>query len=184
VERSFTLSDGAVGEFALPEKKADVRDRLQRAGVIVANAELCLTCRECEVACSLYHEGECSPTLSRIRIEFDDFNPGLPTIVVCKQCDWPACYYACADRWEESAVRVDPVSGARYVDPELCRGCDACLRACPLTPERPVIGYRREGRKRIYFFCDLCMGRAEGPLCVQICPGEALQLVPAAERPR
>jgi carbon-monoxide dehydrogenase iron sulfur subunit len=155
---------------------------VRRSGVISVDQSLCLTCRECEVACSLYHEGECNPSLSRIRVEFDDFVPGLPTIVVCKQCDWPACYYACAARWDEPAIAIDEASGARYVDQSRCRGCEDCLRACPLTPERPVIAFRKVGRKRIYFKCDLCYDRPEGPLCVELCPGGALALVPAAER--
>jgi Fe-S-cluster-containing hydrogenase component 2 len=163
----------------------DTKDRIlpvQRSGVIEVDNNLCLTCRECEVACSLYHERECNPALSRIRIEFDDFVPGLPSVIVCKQCDWPACYYACVDRWEDPAMTIDPETGARYVDESKCMSCGACLRACPLTPERTVIGYKKPERKRIYFKCDLCRGRPEGPVCVEICPGEALTYVPADVR--
>ena len=156
--------------------------QLQRSGVIEVDENLCMTCRECEVSCSLYHEGECNPSLSRIRVWYDDFTPGPPVIVACKQCDWPACYYACAALWDEPAILIDEATGARYIDPEKCRGCDACLRACPLTPERPVIGFKKVDRKRIYFKCDLCHDRADGPVCVQICPGNALRYVPAEER--
>lgn len=156
--------------------------KLSRSGVIAVDGDRCLACRECEVACSLYHEGECNPSLSRIHIDFDDFIPGPPTIVVCKQCDWPACAYACASRWEDPAIFIDEVTGARVIDPEKCRGCDACVRACPLTPERSVIGFKKVERKRVYFKCDLCYDRPEGPICVEVCPGEALSLVPASER--
>jgi carbon-monoxide dehydrogenase iron sulfur subunit len=155
---------------------------LQRSGVIEVDGSLCLTCRACEVACSLFHEGECNPSLSRIRIEFNDFIPGLPGIVVCKQCDWPACYYACAARWKEPAMAIDAASGARYVDADRCRGCGECMRACPLTPERAVIGFKTSGRRRIYQKCDLCYDRPEGPVCAEICPGEALRWVSAEER--
>jgi len=157
---------------------------LQRSGVIEVDASLCLACRECEVSCSLYHEDECNPSLSRIRIWFDDFSPGLPSVVVCKQCDWPACYYACASRWDEPAMSIDEGSGARYVDSEKCRGCGACMRACPLTPERAVMRFKTVGRKRVYFKCDLCYDRPEGPVCVEICPGQALTFVPAEGRRR
>jgi Fe-S-cluster-containing hydrogenase component 2 len=51
-------------------------------------------------------------------------------------------------------------------------------------PERQVIGFKTVERKRIYFKCDLCHDRPEGPVCVQICPGEALAYVPAGERRR
>lgn len=166
-------------------KKDDIADklpRLRRSGVIEADESLCLTCRECEVSCSLYHEGECNPSLARIRIWFDDFVPGLPSIVVCKQCDWPACYYACVSRWDEPAMSIDEATGARYVEPEKCRGCGACVSACPLTPERSVMNFKKVGNRRIYLKCDLCYDRAEGPVCVEICPGKALRFVPAEER--
>ncbi len=156
--------------------------QVQRSGIIQVNEKLCLTCRECEIACSLFHEEQCNPELSRIRVDFDHFVPGFPDIRVCKQCDWPACYYACAARWDEPALGIDERTGARYIDADKCRGCGACARACPLTPERSVISFRADGRQRIYFKCDLCKDRPEGPLCVEICPGDALTFVPAEER--
>jgi Fe-S-cluster-containing hydrogenase component 2 len=162
-------------------KNAEV-SKPRRSGIIEVNEELCLTCRECEVSCSLYHESECNPSLSRIRIQYDDFTPGPPEIFVCKQCDWPACYYACVALWDDPAILIDKSTGARYIDPEKCRGCGACMRACPLTPERSIINLKRVGNKKVYLKCDLCRGRAEGPVCVQICPGNALRFVPAEER--
>ena len=151
--------------------------KVQKSGVIVADVSRCLACRECEVACSLYHEKVCNPSLSRIHIDFDDFVPGLPKISVCKQCDWPACLYACSARWEESAIFIDKKTGARVIDPDLCRGCGECMLACPLMPERAVIGYKKEDRQRVYLKCDLCYTREQGPVCVEVCPGNALKLV-------
>ena len=169
-------------DLAKKGEAAESIPQLQRSGVIEVDEDLCMTCRECEVSCSLYHDGECNPSLSRIRIWYDDFTPGAPSVVVCKQCDWPACYYACASRWDDPAIRIDEATGARYIDPEKCRGCKACMNACPMTPERAVISFKKVGNKRIYFKCDLCRDRAEGPVCVQICPGNALEFVPAEER--
>ena len=158
--------------------------KLQRSGMIQVDEHICLACRECEVACSLYHEGECNPALSRIRVDFDDFVPGFPSIRVCKQCDWPACYYACAALLEEPAIQIDQATGARFVDESKCRGCDACARACPLTPERLVLFYKMVGRRRIYFKCDLCKDRPEGPVCVEVCPAGALTYIPTEKRRR
>ena len=157
-------------------------EKLPRSGVIQVDRHTCLTCRECEVACSLYHEGECNPELSRIRVDFDDFVPGFPDVRVCKQCDWPACYYACAARWEDPAMYIDPATGARRVDQSKCRGCGDCVRACPLAPERMVIFFKTAGRKRLYFKCDLCADRPQGPVCVEVCPSGALTYLPAEER--
>jgi len=155
----------------------------QRSGVIQFDDKVCLACRECEVACSLSHEDECNPELARVRIDFNDFVPGCPDARVCKQCDWPACHFACVEKWgDEPALKIDPATGARYVDASKCRGCGACAKACPLTPERPVMAYKNVGRKRVYFKCDLCKDRAEGPICVQVCPGQALTYIPAEKR--
>ncbi|MBD3182694.1 4Fe-4S dicluster domain-containing protein [Candidatus Poribacteria bacterium] len=156
--------------------------KLRRSGVIEVNLDFCMTCRECEVSCSLFHEDECNPDLSRIRIAYDDFKPDTTSITVCKQCDWPACYFACASLWDDPAVCVDEKTGARFIDPDKCRGCGACLKACPLTPENSVIGQKRIDGKRIYFKCDLCYNRSEGPVCVDVCPGGALRFILAEER--
>ena len=160
----------------------DKTPELQRSGVIEVDGSLCMTCRECQVSCSLYHDGECNPSLARINIRYDDFLPGDPVILVCKQCDWPACYYACASRWDDPALCIDEKTGTRYIDREKCRGCGACLRACPLTPERSVIKFKKSGNKRIYFKCDLCYDRPEGPICVDVCPASALKFIAAEER--
>lgn len=156
--------------------------RLQRSGVIRFDGSLCMTCRQCEVSCSLYHEGECNPSLSRIRIQYDDFTPGDPIAFICKQCDWPACYFACASLWNEPALYIDEATGARYIDPQRCKGCSACLNACPLTPEHSVINAKKLENKKIYFKCDLCYDRPEGPVCVDICPSEALKYIPFGDR--
>ncbi|MDP2948266.1 MAG: 4Fe-4S dicluster domain-containing protein [Chloroflexota bacterium] len=156
--------------------------KLPRSGVVKVDRHICLTCRECEVGCSLYHEEECNPALSRIRIEFNDFVPGFPSLYVCKQCAWPACYYACADILQESAILIDRATGARFIDEDRCIGCGACLRACPLTPEMQVVYDKIVDGRRVYYKCDLCKDRAEGPICVEACPAGALTFVPARDK--
>jgi Fe-S-cluster-containing hydrogenase component 2 len=158
--------------------------KLPRSGVIEFDERRCLECRECEVACSLYHEGECNPSLSRIQIDFDDFVPRFPSALICKQCDWPACYYACLHLHPEPAVYIDEETGARVIDEERCVGCGACASACPLMPEKPVIRYKEKNGRRVYFKCDLCRGRLRGPVCVEACPSMALKFVPSNERRR
>lgn len=158
--------------------------KLPRSGVIQVDGQRCLACRECEVACSLQHHGECNPALSAVQIDANDYVPGFPEIRVCRQCDWPACLYACAAHWEDPALTVASGTGARVIDPAKCRGCGDCSRACPLTPEHPVIGKMRVEGKVKYLKCDLCFDRPEGPACVAMCPGGALTYVRAEERRR
>ena len=113
--------------------------KISQSGSINTDNRKCLECRECEVACSLYHEDECNPFLSRIHINFDDFIPRFPEIIVCKQCDWPSCYYACVSLYEDPAMYVDSKTGARVIEEGKCTGCGSCAAACPLMPEKIVI---------------------------------------------
>jgi len=59
---------------------------------------------------------------------------------------------------------------------ENCTQCGNCVDACPYQ----AIFYNEALDK--YFKCDMCAGRAEGPLCVALCPVGALTLVNAQQR--
>ena len=172
----------SVSEPEIKTKASTAIEKPPRSGVIVIDNHICLECRECEVACSLYHEGECNPHLSRIRVHFDDFLPMFPELEICKQCDWPACYYACTSIYKDPAMYIDPKTGARVIDEAKCKGCGACARACPLMPEKAIIKYKEVEGRRVYFKCDLCKDRPEGPVCVEVCPPGALKFIPASER--
>jgi len=144
--------------------------KTKRSGRIVIHGERCWGCSLCELACSLYHEGLCNPSFSRISVRKDflelSFKPDL-----CIQCAWPSCYYECP----AGAILIDERTGARYIDPDRCTGCGRCAGVCPLMPDAEVIRYRESGGKRTYFKCDLCRERNEGPLCVAVCPRNALE---------
>ena len=125
----------------------------------------CWWCLACELACSLYHEGECSRSFSRLHIELDLLN-GEVTGHICRQCEFPACLYACPI---EGALTIDEETGSRIINEENCIGCGLCARNCPYNGEGWVIRSRADKRK--FFKCDLCGGT---PQCVEICPTKAL----------
>jgi anaerobic carbon-monoxide dehydrogenase iron sulfur subunit len=122
----------------------------------------CVGCRLCEMICSLFHEGECSTTRSRIRISRDE-EFGNNLVSLCIQCADACCVESCPS----SALSRDPETGVVLVDGELCTGCEACIDACPLG----AISYDKE--RKTVFKCDLCGG---DPECVKFCSRGALVL--------
>ena len=137
-------------------------------GRLIFNEANCRTCRVCEQVCAISHEGYARPAVARINISFDEF--ALPERVIsatyCRQCEDAPCMAACPN----AAMTRDEATGAVVVIEEKCTGCMRCRKACPwkvpkLHPERKVA-----------IKCDLCAGKASGPVCVQFCPvvGKAL----------
>jgi Fe-S-cluster-containing hydrogenase component 2 len=132
---------------------------------IKSNNDNCRDCQACQLACSLYHEEECNPSLSRVLItknmEKYTFN-----ITICEHCDSPECVDACPSE----ALIIDDRGVVLFVE-ENCTRCGSCAEACPYD----AIYYNEAQDK--YFKCDMCKGREEGPLCTELCPVEALVLV-------
>jgi len=152
-------------------------------GYIVYDSRLCLGCQSCMFACSMTHEGEASPSLSRIQIIRDapSFTKYPYDIVmsVCRQCVSPLCVQNCPT----GACHVDAANGnIRRIDQSKCVGCQRCIQSCPQRPHRTVWNpVKRKSTK-----CDLCAdapywtqkGGPEGTqACVQNCPAKALKLV-------
>lgn len=134
---------------------------------IAADPSVCVGCRICEAVCSQSHEGIINPDLARIHISYDAFKT-YPQIYckqdICKQCTGADCLAACPN----GALQVDPDTGARVIDPNLCTGCRSCQDACQWN----MITYVPE--KNICIKCDLCGG---DPECVKACPAGALKYI-------
>jgi len=129
-------------------------------------SDLCRDCQACLLSCSLYHEGECSPGLARLRVRKDMARYEF-TISICRQCRRPKCLEACP----VGAMRLDE-RGVVLIDDGLCTHCGECAAACPFGA---IFQHEASGR---ILKCDLCAGRAEGPLCTALCPVGALTLAP------
>lgn len=132
---------------------------------IQANDSLCRDCQSCALACSLYHEAECSLDLSRVLITKDMVHYEFQ-IVLCQHCEAPECAQACA----AGALTVDR-RGVVMIDDSACTRCGACASSCPYG----AIFYSESADR--YLKCDLCAGRESGPVCVQVCPVDAVALV-------
>ena len=128
---------------------------------ILADAEACIGCRTCEVACALEHSTESLPFAPRLTVLRLDT---LSVPAVCHQCENAPCVAACpVGALGIGSERVEANSSA-------CIGCQSCVVACPFGAIS--IGAAAEIVK-----CDLCYGRERGPACVDVCPTSALRKI-------
>lgn len=178
-----SASGSATAALASPQQKVTHE---ASKGYIVYDSRLCLGCQSCMFACSMAHEGEANPSLSRIQIVRDapSFTKYPYDIVmsVCRQCVSPLCVQNCPT----GACHVDAANGnIRRIDQAKCIGCQRCIQSCPQRPRRtiwnPVI---KKSTK-----CDLCAdapfwSQKGGPdgkqACVETCLVKALKLVAEA----
>ncbi len=146
---------------------------MPRSKHIVLDGEACGGCLTCELACSGRHfDGECNRQLSAIRIDADMLDYHFD-ISVCQQCRSASCVSAC----RKDALYFDEKTGARYVDKDKCIGCGACVKACPYARDKvPPIRKEVVNGKKVIVKCDLCHGYEDGPLCMAICPKQAIHL--------
>jgi Fe-S-cluster-containing hydrogenase component 2 len=158
-------------------------------GVIYPDPTLCIGCLTCEVICSQVHKQQGLSDLPRIRIYDDPATkvdaevtaayPGRGTFhqEPCLQCPTAECLYVCP----VNALRVDPKTGARIIQEDVCVACNRCAEACifPTSPEEHATNQLRFGQQsRISYDpvrdnftkCDLCYWREAGPACVERCP--------------
>jgi len=131
---------------------------------ISVDPSVCTGCKTCEVACSLFHFGECNPARSAIRVirrEKGGLVTSLP--LVCQQCDQASCIDACPTgalyrKSEDSPLTIDEAS---------CSACENCVDACPAEC------ISLDHQTNLPIFCDLCGGQ---PQCVLLCHSNCLTL--------
>ena len=161
-----TTAGMAMADEAAPAEEEAIQPAL---GHINHLSYVCAGCRICEIVCTLSHEGKIQPSLARNIVHKDIQAGDLTHVLYCQQCDDPQCLKACPT----GALHVDPETGARVIDQDVCIGCQTCLNAC-------IYAQGGQGESRIKFNpetntcfkCDLCGG---DPLCVKYGPIGASQ---------
>jgi len=127
---------------------------------LVLDADKCTSCLQCEMACSMHHEGMFNPARSRIKVfEFEHGARSIP--YTCTQCEEAWCLHACPT----SAIVINHDTGAKEVIADKCVGCKVCTIACPYG----TINFQAATGKVVK--CDLCGG---DPQCAAACPTGAI----------
>ncbi|MBI4357045.1 MAG: 4Fe-4S dicluster domain-containing protein [Gammaproteobacteria bacterium] len=169
---------------------------------MVIDLERCVVCRACVVACK--QENKTPPGMS--------YNPVLeeetgeyPHVKLqwfprpCQHCDKPVCLEVCP--YKAIKKRED---GIVFIDPNVCRGTKACVKACPYKVPifdegekyhegtgvwnevaSPEMGLMEKPGKRVWVGkarkCTFCVHKQDKngdyidlPACVKTCMGKAI----------
>ena len=159
---------------------------------IIGDAELCIGCQACMVACASAHEQLPTAVLNESDRPFHSRvtvvnAPEVTVAVQCRQCEDPPCALSCP---VEGIVQKDDHI---EVVKEKCIGCKSCILACPFGAIKVIedkmercgifmnssADSRQIRVEKAHFFvekCDMCADCGP-PACVAICPAKALQLV-------
>jgi len=129
--------------------------------------ENCMSCRYCEVACTMVHSQSQDPVkayklenlIPRPKVEVEG---AVSLSVTCRHCKHPFCVDACV-----SGALYQDENGTVHLNEAKCVGCWSCVLMCPFGCVHPNLN------KRYTFKCDLCEGR-DFPACVEACPNRAL----------
>jgi CRP-like cAMP-binding protein/Pyruvate/2-oxoacid:ferredoxin oxidoreductase delta subunit len=144
--------------------------------VMLIDMNLCTRCDDCVRACASTHGG--TPRFIREGHNYRHWM--VPN--ACYQCSDPACLVGCP-----TGAITRPL-GTREVtiNPDVCIACHNCSRRCPWNNiievpfESPVVKKHVDLPTK----CDQCIGRSDGPACVQICPHGALTRISFKDMPQ
>ena len=144
--------------------------------VMLIDMNLCTRCDDCVRACASTHGG--TPRFLR---EGNNYRHWMVPNA-CYQCSDPACLVGCP-----TGAITRPL-GTREVtiNPDVCIACHNCSRRCPwgniieVPFESPVVHKQVDLPTK----CDQCIGRDDGPACVQICPHGALTRISFKDMPQ
>ncbi len=159
---------------------------------IIGDAELCIGCQACMIACARAHEQLPTAALNERETPFHSrvtvVNvPEVTVPVQCRQCEDAPCARSCpVEGIVQNNSHIEVVK-------EKCIGCKSCVLACPfgaikvvedtivcsrifMSASADTPQNRIEKPPFVVEKCDLCADCGT-PACIDICPARALQLV-------
>lgn len=154
--------------------------------MIYANAQKCLGCHSCEMACAVSHGGD-NGLFAAVRDQLP-LHPRIKVVATgevnipmqCRQCDNAPCAMVCPT----GACRQ--TDGQVFINEANCVGCKLCVMVCPFgsitvrrTEQQSTWSVTNQG---VAQKCDLCASWCkengkEHTACVEACPTKAISLV-------
>ena len=132
----------------------------------------CTGCKTCELYCGAERGSEGRPCLRPFRKRrrpspaSASRGAGRPFPLQCRHCLQAPCLDACLT----GALVRDEASGMVIIREDLCIGCWTCTAFCPYGVIYP------SPERKIALKCDRCL-YMEKPVCVDVCPTRALEVV-------
>jgi Fe-S-cluster-containing dehydrogenase component len=187
----------ATGSLAVLSSEAIAKDEPaasatdQAFGVLV-DTVVCIGCRRCEWACKnenslpnrdlkayddrtvfAAHRRPDAVSLTVVNEYIDkrQAEKKYTIKVQCMHCNRPACASACI----VGALRKDKM-GPVYYDAWKCIGCRYCMVACPFQIPAYEYANALDPQVKKCTFCRSRLDRGQKPVCIEICPNEALTL--------
>jgi anaerobic carbon-monoxide dehydrogenase iron sulfur subunit len=145
--------------------------------VIGVHLDRCTGCKTCELYCAAERGSDGKTLLKAVqesprpkaRVRVEGSNP-LPLPMHCRHCLNAPCIEACLT----GALTREPKSNLVVVQEDRCIACWTCTMFCPYG-----VIYPWPDRK-IALKCDRC-AFMDNPVCVEVCPCKALELVEVEE---
>ena len=144
------------------------------------NKDKCVLCHACEIACKIHNGVETGCSWRQVWALWYGTYPEISSISIsisCMHCVDPECMKKCP----ENAISKN-LKGIVSVDKKLCSGCRQCHDACPVKAPRFGI----DGKMQKCNFCRQKLDNSENPVCIDTCPGGAIdfRLVNKSEKTR